>query len=171
MPNISISMIHLYFRGVLSVSLWIIVNSLLALAALALEESLPNAWRTCSESMRIETGPGSRRSFILVNPAPKIGVLTMKSKNIVSTLPSEHQYAGVVRDVRQNPWRYSPASQLAFVRRYSRSMLLTHMDRENVALPIIVKKNIARAKPSHRVVKFLTIQMSWSVTHTPYTPW
>ncbi len=49
-----------------------------------------------------------------------------------------------------------PANQLAFVIRYSVSILLTQIENTYVTLPNNAKKNRAGDKPSHLVLKFLT---------------
>jgi hypothetical protein len=49
-----------------------------------------------------------------------------------------------------------PANQLAFIIRYSVSILLAQIENAYVTLPNIAKKNRAGDKPSHLVLKFLT---------------
>jgi hypothetical protein len=51
-----------------------------------------------------------------------------------------------------------PVSQLALVIRYLRSMDAQQIDNAYVAFADIVNMNIARERPSHRVLEFLAVK-------------
>lgn len=143
----------------------LLASMILLVVYFRLAESGRHVSELCNESRRTGIGPWGGRLVILVYLTPRHGKLTTRSKNIVNALPSGEKIVGFNECSYYEETLtgkaltiYSPASQLALVMRYSFSMLLTHIDSEYVALPRIEKKNSAGARPSHRVLKFLTIE-------------
>ena len=92
-------------------------------------------------SLSDDHGPASCLTY---EDIQKHGQSTPYTTVIVYTFVTNILYRGV------------PANQLAFIMRYSVSILLAQIDNAYVTLPNTAKKNRAGDKPSHLVLKFLT---------------